>query len=88
MVSVTTILRSGYYIATMLPLLLWIPMGARLHMRRATKAFEDELLNNGLEPDAAHQLGTAFNQAYKDLIRQVIAPRSWMRIRGSRESYQ
>jgi hypothetical protein len=83
MVSATTILRSGYYIATMLPLLLWIPLGTRLHLRRATKAFEDELLNNGLEPSAAHQLGTAFNEAYKDAIGQVISPRNWMRFQGS-----
>jgi len=85
MVSVTTILRSGYYVMTLLPLLLWIPVGTRLHLRRATKAFENELLNNGLEPNAAHQLGTAFNDAYKHVIRQVISPRSWMKTLGSTE---
>jgi hypothetical protein len=83
MVSVTTILRSGYHIATILPLLLWIPVGTRLHLRRARKAFEDELLNSGLEPSAAHQLAGAFNDAFKDVIRQVTSPRNWMQIRGS-----
>jgi hypothetical protein len=78
MVSATTVLRSGYYIAKLLPLLLWVPVSTRLHLRRATKAFENELLNNDLEPSAAHQLGTAFNDAYKDVINQVISPRNWM----------
>ena len=78
MVSARTVLRSGYYIVALLPLLLWIPVGTRLHLRRATKAFESELLNNGLEPSAAHQLGTAFNAAYKDVIGQLISPRNWM----------
>jgi hypothetical protein len=83
MVSVTTILRSGYYITTLLPLLLLIPLRTRFHLRRATKAFEDELLKNGLEPNAAHQLATAFNNAYKDVIRQVTSLRNLMQVRSS-----
>jgi hypothetical protein len=85
MVSVTTIMRSGYYIATLFPILLWIPVGTRLHLRRATKTFEHELLSSGLDPSAAHQLTTAFNHAHKNLIKQVISPRSWMQMRGSTE---
>ena len=83
--SITTILRSGYYVTTLLPLLLWIPVGTRLHLRRATKTFEHELLSSGLEPSAAHQLATAFYHAYKDLIRQVASPRNWTQMRGSTE---
>lgn len=85
MVSVTSVLRSGYYITTLLRLLVWMPVGTRLHLRRATKAFEDELINSGLEPSDAHQLATAFNNAYKDVIRQLTSPRSWMQVRGSTE---
>ena len=65
MASVTAVLRSGYYIATLFPLLLWMPVGTRLHLRRARKAFEDELLKSGLEPTAAHHLATAMNCAYR-----------------------
>ena len=83
MVSVTTILRSGYHIAALLALLISIPVRTRLHLRRATKAFEDELLKSGLEPSTAHQLATAFNDAYKDVIRQLTSLRNWMQIRGS-----
>ena len=78
MVSVTKILRSGYYIATLLPLLLWIPLGTRRQLRRAKKAFEEELLDNGLEPNTAHQLATFFKDAYVDVIKQLTSPRNWM----------
>ena len=77
MASMMAILRSGYYIATLLPLLLWIPVSMRLHLRRAAKTFEHELLSGGLNPSVAHQLTTAFNYAQKDLISQLTSPRNW-----------
>jgi hypothetical protein len=69
--------------ATLIPLLLWIPVGMRLQLRRARKAFAEELLDRGLEPGVARQLGSAFNDAYKDVIRQVISPRNWVHTRCS-----
>jgi len=85
MASVTTVIRSGFYIATILPALLWVPIGVRLHLRRATKTFEHELLNTGLDPSVARELTTTFNHAHKDLISQVISPRNWVQMRGSTE---
>jgi len=79
MVSLTTILRSGYYVATLLPLLLWLPLGTRRNLRRAKQVFERELLNSGLEPNIAHQLAAAFNDAYIDVIKQLTSPGNWMR---------
>jgi len=79
MVSVTTIIRSGFYVARLLPL-LWIPLATRLRLRRATSAFENELLNSGLEPAAAHQLANTFNKTYMNLIKQATSPRNWTQI--------
>lgn len=77
MLSVTVIIRSGYYILKMIPLLVWTPLSLRLHLRRATATFEDELLRNGLEPDAADQIANAFNKACKSAIEQATSLRSW-----------
>jgi hypothetical protein len=77
MVSVTTTIRSGYYILRILPILLWIPVSVRSYSRRATRAFEKELLHSGLEPTVAHQLAEAFSKGNKGLIKKLTSPRTW-----------
>jgi hypothetical protein len=77
MVSVTTIIKSGYYILSLLPTLLWIPVNTRLQLRRATGTFENELVKRGLEPAVAQELANAFNEAYRKVIKEVTSPRNW-----------
>jgi hypothetical protein len=78
MSSMTTIMRSGYYILRMLPVLLWIPLGTWSQLNRATSAFEDELLHSGMEPNAAHQLANAFKNSNKRVLKQLTSFRIWM----------
>jgi hypothetical protein len=77
MASAINILRSGYYILRMLPFLLWMPLGMRLHSRRATHVFEDELVRNGLEETVASQLAKTFNKANMSAVKQLTSLRSW-----------
>lgn len=60
-----------------LPTLLWVPMGMRLGLRRATETFEDELLRSGLEPAVSHQIASTFNEAHKQLVKQLTSPKTW-----------
>ena len=77
MVSVTVIIRSGYYILKMIPLLVWTPLSLRLHLRRATATFESELIRNGLEPAVASEIANAFDKACKSAMEQATSIRSW-----------
>jgi len=83
MSTMTTIMRSGYYILRLLPVLAWVPFGTRSQLNRATNAFENELLHSGMEPDAAHQLADAFKKSNKDMVKQLTSPRVWMQIRSN-----
>jgi hypothetical protein len=83
MSTMTTIMRSGYYILRLVPILLWVPFGTRSQLNRATNAFENELLHSGMEPDAAHQLADAFKKSNKDMVKQLTSPRVWMQIRSN-----
>lgn len=83
MSTMTTIMRSGYYIVRLVPILLWVPFGTRSQLNRATNAFENELLHSGMEPDAAHQLADAFKKSNKDMVKQLTSPRVWMQIRSN-----
>jgi len=78
MSTMTTIMRSGYYILRLLPVLVWVPFGTRSQLNRATNAFENELLQSGMEPNAAHQLADAFKKSNKDMVKQLTSPWAWM----------
>jgi hypothetical protein len=60
-----------------LPTLLWVPVEMRLGLRRATEAFEDELLRSGLEPTTSRQIASTFNEAHKQLVKQLTSPQTW-----------
>jgi hypothetical protein len=77
MVSATNIMRSGYYLAKLLPVLLWTPVSMRSDLRRATHAFEKELLDSGLESTVAHQLAEAFSKGNKSLVKKLTSLRTW-----------
>jgi hypothetical protein len=77
MVSATNIMRSGYYLAKLLPVLLWAPVSLRSYSHRVTHAFEKELLDSGLEPTVAHQLAEAFNKGNKNMIKKLTSLRAW-----------
>jgi hypothetical protein len=77
MVSATNVMRSGYYLAKMLPVLLWTPISMRSHSRRATDVFEKELLESGLEAAVAHQLAEAFSKGNKGVIKKLTSLRTW-----------
>jgi hypothetical protein len=77
MVSATNIVRSGYYLAKMLPVLLWVPISMRSHSHRATHAFEQELVQSGLEPTVAHQLADAFSKGNKGVIKKLSSLHTW-----------
>jgi len=83
MVTVKAIIRSGHSLLTLLPTLLWVPVDARLQLRRATSIFENELLVNGLEPLVAHELANAFHETFKQVIREVTSPQNWAQMRDS-----
>lgn len=76
MVSMTAVMRSTYYVLRMFPLLL-LPLQMRTHIRRAAGAFEDQLLQNGLDPEIAHVLADSFERANKEMIRQFTSPKTW-----------
>jgi hypothetical protein len=86
MASVTTIIKSGYYILSLLPTLLWIPVNTRLQLRRATGNFESELLKRGLEPVVAEELASTFNEAYRGVIKEVTSTRNWAWGRAATDS--
>jgi hypothetical protein len=77
MVSATNIMRSGYYLAKMLPVLLWVPISMRSHSRRAAHVFEKELVQSGLEPTVAHQLAEAFSKGNKGVIKKLTSLHTW-----------
>jgi len=77
MVSATNVMRSGYYLAKMLPVLLWVPISMRSRSRRATHAFEKELVQSGLEPTVAHQLAEVFSKGNKGVIKKLSSLHTW-----------
>ena len=77
MASFTAIMRSGYYIVRMFPSLLWTPMAMRRHLGRATDAFENQLLQSGIDRKVARELAETYRQTNKELISQLASPRSW-----------
>lgn len=84
MASITTIMRSGYYILRMLPQFVWLPVDMRTRLRRATDAFEDQLLQNGINPDVARELAETYHKANKNLVNQLTSPKTWTRIPAAR----
>jgi hypothetical protein len=77
MVSMTAMMRAGYYIVKMFPQLLWLPLEMRTHLRRARDAFEDQLLQSGLNHSVARELAKTYHEANKEMISQITSPRSW-----------
>jgi hypothetical protein len=49
----------------------------RSHSRRATDAFEKELVQSGLEATVAHQLAEAFSKGNKGVIKKLTSLRTW-----------
>jgi hypothetical protein len=79
MVSVTTVVRSGYYVLRMLPSLLWLPIRIRTSIHHMTDVFEAQLIQNGLDQDVSRQLAKAYHEAHKELVSQMTSLRSWIR---------
>jgi len=77
MASFTAIIRSGYYIIRMFPSLLWAPLNIRRHLGRATDAFENQLLQSGIDRKVAQELAETYRQTNKELISQLASLRSW-----------
>jgi hypothetical protein len=44
-----------------------------------TDAFEDELIQSGLNHDVSRQLAKVYHDANKQLVSQIASPRSWTR---------
>jgi hypothetical protein len=76
MISMTAIMRSGYHVLRMFPLLL-LPLQLIGHKRRAANAFEDQLLQSGLSPYIARELAGAYKKANEDLMRTFRSPSTW-----------
>jgi hypothetical protein len=77
MVSLTTIVRSGYYVLRMLPTLLWLPINVRTGIHHITDVFEEQLIQSGLDHDVSRQLAKAYHDANKELVSQLTSLRSW-----------
>jgi len=77
--GIRAVMRGGYQIAKMLPHLAWLPLEMKRQIRRATNAFEDELLQNGLDRDIARELARTFHDANKEMASQFTSPRAWMK---------
>jgi len=75
MVSVKAIMQAGYHAIRMFPLLL-LPLQLKGHARRATDAFEDELLRSGLSPGVARALAKAYEEANNEMMRQFASLRA------------
>ncbi len=79
MVSVTGIARSGYYLLRMLPSFIWLPINVRTHIRHATNAFEEQLIESGLDQDISSQLAAAYHDANRELVSTVMSLKAWAR---------
>jgi hypothetical protein len=79
MVSVTAIIRSGYYVLRMLPSLLWLPISIRKSIHHMTDVFEAQLIQSGLDQDVSRQLAKAYHEAHKELVGHMTSLRSWIR---------
>jgi hypothetical protein len=79
MVSLTTIVRSGYYVLKMLPSLLWLPINVRTTIGHMTDVFEEQLVQSGLDHDVSRQLAEAYRRANRELVSQMTSLRSWTR---------
>lgn len=77
MVSVRGTVRAGYYVAKTLPGFLWLPVVMRRHLRRATDAFEDQLLQSGLDGKVARELAETYREANKRVISTMTSSRTW-----------
>jgi len=77
MVSMRAMMRAGYHIVKMFPQLLWLPLEMRTHLRRGRDAFEDQLLQSGLDHSIARELAKTYYEANKEMISQITSPRSW-----------
>jgi len=77
MVSIRGTARAGYYIAKILPELLWLPVQTRRHLRRATDAFEDQLVQSGLDGKVARELAETYHEANKHVISTMTSPKTW-----------
>jgi hypothetical protein len=76
MISMTAIMRSGYHILRMFPLLL-LPLQLKGHKRRAANAFEHQLLQSGLSPYIARELARAYEKANEDLMKTFRSLSTW-----------
>jgi len=83
MVSIRGTARAGYYLAKMLPGFLWLPVEMRRHLRRATNAFEHQLLRNGLDGKVARELAETYREANKRVISTITSPRTWAKTRAA-----
>jgi hypothetical protein len=79
-------MRAGYYMAKMLPGFLWLPVEMRNHLRRATDAFEDQLVQSGVDVDTAHELAKTYHEANKQVISKITSPRAWAQSQRTTES--
>ena len=77
MVSVTAIIRSGYYLLRMIPSLLWLTINVRTRIGHITDAFEDQLIQSGLDRDISRELSKAYHDANKELVSLMTSPKSW-----------
>jgi hypothetical protein len=77
MVSITTVLRSGYYVLRMLPSLIWLPINIRTSLRHTMTIFEEQLVQSGLDRDIARRLAEAYHEANKDLVGQFTSLKAW-----------
>ncbi len=77
MVSITAMVRSGYYVLKILPSLLWLPVSVRTTIGHITDVFEAQLIQSGLDSDVSRQVAEAYRKANKRLISQMTSPKSW-----------
>jgi hypothetical protein len=72
-------LRSSYYVLKMLPHFLWLPVQTRSSLGHVRDAFLDQLVQDGLDTQVAHELAEAYDEANRQLIREMTSPRTWMK---------
>lgn len=78
MVSIRATLRAGYYILKTLPQFLGFPLEMRSHLGRARDAFEEALIQDGLDRRVAHELAKVYHEANRELMKQMTSPRAWV----------
>ena len=76
-VSIRGTARAGYYIAKMLPRFLLVPVEMRRHLQRATDAFEDQLVQSGLDGKVAQELAETYREANERVVSTMTSLKTW-----------